>query len=486
MGRWNVVRRLMVSAGQWGSATSSIPRPSSLRVTSRLVRAASSSSTGSPLEHTKRTAMSDVRQAVQPSNLKIAIDRGAYDERTIPHVTGYNVTNIAVVENGKHVEVTWEDGKVSRYHSLWLRHTCFCSDCKFDGNGQPKLAYEKIPSDLRVSSVMDDGEGCLVVQWRDEDSHTGVFPLKFLKFHCYSPESMAQLREAIQMSFTTDTTIPEVTYEEVMESEEGVLRWMTILNEGGICLVKGLPTEAGMGRKVCERISRSVIPTIYGFIEDVKSSPVPINAGYSTDELKLHQDLVYYSSPPGMQALFCLKFDPNIEGGESVFADLFHVAHTFRQQYPEDFKVLATVPATLDTIHYNRAFPVHMNVKRPMFVLNDYGDLVGVRYQPHHLGPLQVSEELIEPFYAAYKKLYTMINNWPYKFHYRLQPGDMVSYNNRRVAHGRAAFVHKSGQERHLQGCYINVSELKSRMQTLSNLIGDGSFVKRVGDYDFM
>ena len=42
-------------------------------------------------------------------------------------------------------------------------------------------------------------------------------------------------------------------------------------------------------------------------IEDVKSSPVPINAGYSTDELKLHMDLVYYSSPPGMQALHCLK-----------------------------------------------------------------------------------------------------------------------------------------------------------------------------------
>ena len=42
-------------------------------------------------------------------------------------------------------------------------------------------------------------------------------------------------------------------------------------------------------------------------IEDVKSSPVPINAGYSTDELKLHMDLVYYASPPGMQALHCLK-----------------------------------------------------------------------------------------------------------------------------------------------------------------------------------
>lgn len=297
---------------------------------------------------------------------------------------------------------------------------------------------------------------------------------------------MVELREATRMRYSTDTTIPSVSYEEVMESDHGVLRWCTLLNERGLCLVQGLPTQPGMGRKVCERISRSVTPTIYGFIEDVKSRPSPINAGYSTEELQLHMDLVYYASPPGMQALFCLRFDQGIEGGHSVFADMFHVAETFRQQHPDDFRVLATVPASLDTKHYNREWPVDMNVKRPMLELNDQDELVGVRYQPHHMAPLHVREDLIEPFYAAYKKFYTLTNNWPYKFHYRLQEGDMITYNNRRMTHGRTAFKCFSGQQRHLQGCYINVSELKSRMQSLSNLIGDGRIVHRVGDCDFM
>ena len=38
-----------------------------------------------------------------------------------------------------------------------------------------------------------------------------------------------------------------------------------------------------------------------------------------------------------------------------MFADMFHIAETFREKYPEDFQVLATVPATLDTIHYKRS-----------------------------------------------------------------------------------------------------------------------------------
>ena len=54
-----------------------------------------------------------------------------------------------------------------------------------------------------------------------------------------------------------------------------------------------------------------------------------------------------------MLALY--RFDKGIEGGESMFADMFHIAETFREKYPEDFQVLATVPATLDTIHYKRS-----------------------------------------------------------------------------------------------------------------------------------
>lgn len=40
-------------------------------------------------------------------------------------------------------------------------------------------------------------------------------------------------------------------------------------------------------------------PTIYGTTFDVVATPKPINIAYSTAPLELHQDLVYYESPPG-------------------------------------------------------------------------------------------------------------------------------------------------------------------------------------------
>ena len=56
------------------------------------------------------------------------------------------------------------------------------------------------------------GEGCLVVQWKDEVNHTGILPLKFLRFHCYSQESVNELRETIRMRYSTDVRAVEYPF----------------------------------------------------------------------------------------------------------------------------------------------------------------------------------------------------------------------------------------------------------------------------------
>ena len=40
---------------------------------------------------------------------------------------------------------------------------------------------------------------------------------------------------------------------------------------------------------------------------DVLVTPDPINVAYSSVQLDLHMDLVYFESPPGLQLLHCLK-----------------------------------------------------------------------------------------------------------------------------------------------------------------------------------
>lgn len=48
------------------------------------------------------------------------------------------------------------------------------------------------------------------------------------------------------------------------------------------------------------------------------------------------------------------RFDPEVEGGESLFLDSFHVAEEFRKQFPEEFDNLVRIPGTFQKIHFER------------------------------------------------------------------------------------------------------------------------------------
>ena len=49
-----------------------------------------------------------------------------------------------------------------------------------------------------------------------------------------------------------------------------------------------------------------------------------------------------------------LRYDPEVEGGESIFVDAFEVAKDLRKQFPHDFNNLARIPATFQKIHFER------------------------------------------------------------------------------------------------------------------------------------
>ena len=86
----------------------------------------------------------------------------------------------------------------------------------------------------------------------------------------------------------------------------------------------------------------------------VVSEETPINVAYSTVGLALHQDLVYYESPPGLQVgtiaracrptsliiaapqfLHAVRFDGDVKGGESTLLDGAALLERFRRDEPE-------------------------------------------------------------------------------------------------------------------------------------------------------
>ncbi|XP_067680488.1 gamma-butyrobetaine dioxygenase-like [Haliotis asinina] len=436
---------------------------------------------GSAICYNSKRFASRTAPSTSTSSYESLVERQLFLETAYSRSAGAKAASVTIVDGGKNVEIKWDDGSISRYHSMWLRQSCHCPSCRLSTN-QPIVNFKDVDIDAIVTAVQLDGDKVLKVIWSDDKDHTGIFPVPFLKHYSYSDESLAEIKKQRKMVFNNETRIPEVTYSDVMESDTGLFKWLNYLSQYGICLVKNVPTQEMTIRKVVERIA-PIQSSVYGEIFDVKDTPQPINFAYSPVRLELHMDQPMYESPPGLQFLHCLRFDKQVTGGKNFFVDLFHVAHKLREEYPKEFQILARIPVNWETVHYDRDFPVHMSYQRPHITLNGDEEIVGVTWHPGLGGPLLTQEKNVEPYFRAYKVMATLLNNFPSQYRYRMQEGDMISFNNRRVLHGRESFNPNDGI-RHYQGCYVQIDEFKSQVQVFTNKFGDGKLATRVGNLD--
>jgi len=266
-------------------------------------------------------------------------------------------------------------------------------------------------------------------------------------------------------------TVPRITYDELCEGEAAVWRVSALLGAYGAVMLSGVPLRDGQVADVARRIG-PVQPQIYGEVFDVRATRDPINVAYSTEAIEPHMDLCYYESPPGLQLLHCLEFEPMVEGGDSILIDGFKTAEAFRQREPQGFADLCRIPATFIKDHSRRAQPVLMSYQRPHIALDASRRVVGVFWSPPFEGPLRVPNEDVPRYYSAYRQLNAAIETAP-RWQQRMVPGELLLFNNRRMLHGRTAIhVGPQGSARWLQGCYINIDEFANRYNQLRRLHG--------------
>lgn len=389
-----------------------------------------------------------------------------------------SVATVNVDPNLKHCLITWEDGFHSQFHSAWLRHNCHCKDCRHS-NGQKLLDPSCVSSGLLIESA-EIQDNILALTWYDEDTtHNGCIPISFLRMHNYNTHTIMDRREHVKPQPTSE--IPKISYEDIAGSKDFFYRWLRHINEEGLCVVNDVPLKEDMVVQVAEMIG-PVMPTIYGSTFDVKHTIEQINVAYSSLPIGLHQDLVYYESPPGLQLLHCLEFDESIEGGDSSFVDVFDVTDKFRIAYPDLFQTLTEVPATFQKIHYHRDLPVHLVNQKPHIKVNHLGEICAVYWAPPFEGPLAVISADVERYFLAYEMFAKALEDATVLRH-RMRSGDLVIFNNLRMLHGRGGFSSATnGGLRRFKGCYLNIDIFKSQVQVLHNLLGDGRLVKRVGN----
>ncbi|HIN18912.1 MAG TPA: DUF971 domain-containing protein [Gammaproteobacteria bacterium] len=365
------------------------------------------------------------------------------------------IQDIATGHRG--ITIDWDDGHVSEFHFSWLRDNCRCSACWHPQAQERLFDALAITSELIPSAVRNDSEGTLIIDW---DGHESIYDPTWLRQHCYSASERARRLVAPTLwNSTLAANPPKVSYESIMSGDAGLANWLKLISEYGFALMHGGPAMPGEIANVVQKIA-NLRATNYEPVYDVQSKPDPNSIAYTAVELKPHNDLTNRFASGVIQFLYCIE--STATGGDSILVDGFSAAHEFRRRDADGFSLLTSTP--LDFRFQDQTTDIQN--KAPIIALDLEGNIFQIRYNHALLGPLDVASELVEPIYAAYRTFTHIVRDPDFQLNLRLDPGDMMAFNNLRVLHGRGSFNPQSGR-RHLQGCYVDIEDFQSRLKVL-------------------
>jgi gamma-butyrobetaine dioxygenase len=245
-------------------------------------------------------------------------------------------------------------------------------------------------------------------------------------------------------------------YRSVQANHADRADWLEALLCDGIAFLRGVPmVEAEVLRAAA--LLGYVIETNYGRLFQVRPEPAPDNLAYTGLALGLHTDNPYREPVPGYQLLHCLVC--NAEGGESVFADGFAVAGKLRTEDPSAFRALAGIPVDF---RYRDA-TAELAARRTPITLDWEGQVARIHWNTRSMSTVTLPLDRAEEFYRVWRTFAGMLRGPEFARRVRLQPGELVAFDNGRVLHGRTGFT----GERLLEGCYVGRDGVASSLAVL-------------------
>ena len=341
----------------------------------------------------------------------------------------------------------------------------------------------------------------LCVEWEGPEKKTSFYDLDWLKRCRYDEDTISKRRHSSALHsehvIHSETTLRTAEYSDLAsdgEQEDERLSFLSSIVDDGAAIVQNTP----LAEESCATIARSLVGGVshghlYGDIFHVQAMAGSQNIAYTSVFLEPHQDLAYYESPPGLQLLH--STENSTQGGESILIDALAAAAEFRRVCPDLFEVLIRNEATF----VKQRPGADMMYRRSHIRVDSNGDVVSVHWSPPFEGPLAICSENVDSYYLARCAFECMLDNSlatksrllpeleasteealkeyaaTHTYEYRLQPGEMLVFNNQRLLHGRRAFQFVEGSKRHLIGCYANIDEMLNQYRMLCRMRRSGS-----------
>lgn len=361
--------------------------------------------------------------------------------------------------SGRRLIVDWADGSTAAFPFIWLRDNCLCRACRH-ANGQRLLDPLDIPEDVAPASARVGSDGALAIEWQP-DGHVSRYDAAWLAAHRLTPAARAaRQRRPVLWDAALADRIPRAAWPAMLQSPDAERQALRALVDYGFLIISGVPTTSGAVVEVGNRIGH-VRVTNYGRHFEVRSVPNPNNLAYTAVALGVHTDNPYRDPTPGLQLLHCLEADA--PGGDTILVDGFKAAEDLRAEDPTAFSLLAWLPLGF---RFTDA-EADLSARVPVISTDFEGTVTAVHFNNRSVAPVDLPEELIEPWYGAYRKFAALLRRPELELTLRLAPGDLMVMNNIRTMHGRTAFDVNAGR-RHLQGCYVDLDGVESRLRVLS------------------
>lgn len=359
---------------------------------------------------------------------------------------------------GRRVKVAWQHGDAAEFPFLWLRDNCLCAECRHPGNGQRLLDTLDIPDDIAPRTVAVTGEG-LEVSW--SDGHASRYEAGWLAAYALTPTARSARRGYARRPWGAEIAndLPRADWNELERSPAAERRFLARYHEYGFGLVEKVPAESGMVVEAGNRFGH-VRVTNYGAWFDVKSVPNPNNLAYTGLGLGVHTDNPYREPSPGVQLLHCLEADA--PGGDSILVDGLKAAEDLRAEDPAAYERLARQPMPFHFWDKN----ADLQARQRVIETDHEGEVVAIHFNNRSAAPLDLPLDEIEPWYEAYRRFARLLRRPEGEVRFRLEPGQLLMFQNDRVLHGRDAFDPAKGR-RHFQGCYIDKDGILSRWRVL-------------------
>ena len=367
-----------------------------------------------------------------------------------------------ISQNGSGLDVVWSDGEKSNFNYMWLRDNCPTARDKDSRHRMFNIL--KVSENIKAKEFKISSDGKLVIRW-NEGNHTSYFEQKWLRDNCYTIKNKKKYISPYKLwdsSLSSNFQSICIEYDKIIDGKKGLYEWLKLLHYNGIAIVKNAPVEKKSAFKILSKIG-SIRETFFKTPFEVINIPKPNNSAYTAHALRNHMDLPWFETPPGYQFLHCLI--NSAEGGQSSAVDGFAVADYLRKNEKEIFKTLISIPLKFKDNDYTQESIRTFHA--PAISLTKDNDFNDIRFSVATMDTLDCLPDDMERVYKAHHRLGNLLHNDKFVIRFRLNPGDIFSFNNRRVLHGRTAFDPNSGH-RHLQGYYIDRDEIIGRLNYLN------------------